>query len=436
MTRTHRPGKRRIRSVLSAVLAATTVVAAAACSSSSGSSGGSGSGSGKNLGWFFWVGSPAEAAAAKHNAKLVTKQYPDIHVDFSSTSWSSYWQKLPAEAATHSMPCIAGLQFGYVGSVGDNFIPLNSLIKKNHFSLKGFEPTMIRELSHNGNLLALPYDFGPVVIAYNMDLFKKKGVPYPKNGWTWQQFLDAAKKLTGNGSYGWLPGISLELAYDLSGAPNAYVQNGKFDTTNPAFIEGIRKQAELSYKYHLTPTYSTSPNWGVQEFNSGKVGMEPNGPWGLVDIKEQAPFKVGWVEFPQGPKGMHTYNEGSGYGITKDCKDPDAAFKAITALVSPTALKYLASAGRAFPARLAADDAWTSFAGQDAGTTMQTALKQAEPQEVTTNWTQFQTAITNYQPLLLSGSISAEKFGQDLQSKSGSGTGISPGDISGLLNGG
>jgi multiple sugar transport system substrate-binding protein len=423
MVSKHRVPWRGICRSLGVVLA--TAIVAAACSS--------GSGSASNVSWFFWVGSPAEVQAAQHNAQLVTDKYPNIHVDFSSTSWTSYWQKLPAEASTHSMPCIAGLQFGYVGAVGDNFIPLNSFIKKNHFSLKPFEPAMIHELSHNGKLLALPYDFGPVVIAYNKDLFAKKHVPLPQSGWTWQQFLDTAKKLTGNGTYGWLPGLSNELAYDLTGVPNAYVSNGKFDATNPAWVQGMQKQAELSYKYHVTPTFSTSPNWATQEFDSGNVGMETNGPWGLISIKEQSKFNVGWVEFPQGPKGMHTYNEGSGYGITKDCKTPNEAFKAITALTGDEALKYLASKGRAFPARLADVDTWTSFAGKDAGKTMQTALKPAQAMEVTTNWSQFQTALTNYEPLLLSGKITAQQFAQDVQSKSGSGTGVSPGDISDLL---
>lgn len=421
------PGRRGISGWLGVAVAAVTALVAAACSGSSGG--------GTAVSWFFWVGSPAEAKAWEHNASAVSDKYPNIKVDFSSTSWTSYWQKLPAEASTHSMPCIAGLQFGYVGSVGNDFVPLNSFIRKYHYDLKPFEQTMLQELSVNGKLLALPYDFGPVVIAYNKDLFKKKGVPYPKNGWTWSQFLDTAKKLTGDGTYGWLPGVSLEFAYDLTGSANSHVQNGAFSTTNKAFIDGVKKQAELSYKYKVSPTYSTAPNWATDEFNNGKVAMEVNGPWSLISFKEQSSINVGWVELPQGPNGMHTYNEGSGFGITKDCKTPDAAFKAITQLVSQKALSYLGSRGRAFPARLAADDAWKKFAGQEAGDTMESALKHAEPMQVTTNWTQFQTALTQYVPLVLSGKISPEKFAQDVQSKAGSGQGVSQGSISDLLNG-
>lgn len=418
----------RKRWTLGTILALTIALVISAC-------GGGSSGNSKSLSWFFWVGSPAEASAWKHNAKLVSDKYPDLHVDFSSTSWDSYWQKLPSEASTHSMPCIAGLQFGYVGSVGKDFIPLNKFVKKYHYDLKPFVPTMLSELSWNGNLLALPYDFGPVVIAYNKDLFNKKNVPLPKAGWTWDDFLAAAKKLTGDGTYGWLPGISNELAYDLTGTPDAYVQNGTFNVDNPTYIEGVRKQAELSYKYKVSPPYSTAPNWATEEFTNSKVAMEATGPWSLIDLKEQSKINLGWVEFPQGPDGMHTYNEGSGFGITKDCKTPDAAFKAITQLVSDKAESYLGSLGRAFPARLSAVPAWKKFAGGNAGDVMENALKDAKPMEVTTNWNQFNTALTQYQPLVLSGKISPEQFAKNVQQKAGSGKGVSPGDISALING-
>jgi multiple sugar transport system substrate-binding protein len=416
---------RKLRTVTVGALCSAFVLAAC---------GGSGGGkSASDISWYFWVGSPGETAVWQHNADLVSKSYPKIKVNLSTTSWTDFWQKLPLEASNHSMQCIAGLQYGYVGSVGQDFIPLNTLIKENHYSLSPFTSTMIRELSVNGNLLALPYDFGPVVIAYNKTLFKAKGVPDPTDGWTWAQFLADAQKLTGGGDYGYLPGLSLELDYDLSGTPDAYLQNGKFNLTNSAFEQGIQQQAELTYKYHVAPTYSEAPNWATTEFDSGKIGMEVNGPWGLIDLKAESTMQIGWVEFPTGPDGMHTYNEGSGFGITKDCKDPAAAFKALTVLVDSQALSYAASTGRAFPARLADDHTWSTFAGEGAGPVMEAALKPAQQQEVTSNWTAFQTAFSKYEPLVLSGSISAAKFASEVQASAGSGTGVSPGNLTSLL---
>jgi multiple sugar transport system substrate-binding protein len=417
-----------------AVVSAAASLLLAACGG-----GGSGGGPSGDLGWFFWVGSPGEAAVWRHNADLVSKTYPNLNVQLTTTSFPDYWSKLPLEASTNSMPCIAGLQFGYVGALGNLFIPLNSLIKKYHYNLSPFESTMLQELSQNGNLLALPYDFGPVVIDYNKALFKAKGVPYPQNGWTWAQFVQDAKRLTGGGNYGYLGdfagGTALDpaLVYDLTGNPASYVQNGQFNLTNPTFEQGIQQLADLGSKDHVTPTLSAATNWSTTEFNSGKVAMEDNGPWGLIDIKGQTNFPVGWVQLPAGPHGPLTYNEGSGFGITKDCKTPDAAFKALTVLVGDEALKYAGSQGRAFPARTADDSSWSSFAGGNTGSVMATALKGSQAQEVTTNWTAFQNALGKYTPLLMNGQMTAAQFAQNVQAASGPGKGVSPGSLSSLM---
>ena len=34
------------------------------------------------------------------------------------------------------------------------------------------------------------------MINYNRDLFDEAGVDYPKEGWTWDEFREVAKKLT------------------------------------------------------------------------------------------------------------------------------------------------------------------------------------------------------------------------------------------------
>lgn len=430
MRTSSRTAARSLRYAVAAVSVAASLLLAA-CGSASGSA----SGSGTNMTWFFWVGTPGENAVWQHNADLVSKTYPNLSVSLTTTSFTDFWSKLPLEASAHSMPCLAGLQFGYTGAVGNLFIPLNSLIKKYHYSLAPFDTAMIKELSDDGSLLALPYDYGPVVIAYNKALFKAKGVPDPHNGWTWSQFVQDAQRLTGGGNYGYLPGQSmLELAYDLTGTPDAYIRNGAFNLTNPAFEQGIRQQAELTYKYHVTPPYSEAPNWATLEFDSGAVAMQATGPWSLIDIRDQTSFPVGWVELPAGPNGMHTYNEGSGFGITKDCSTPDAAFKALTVLVSSQALSYAGSQGRAYPARRADDPAFNRFAGGDTGTVMAAALKGTPPMEVTTNWTQFSTAMTQYVPLVLSGQLSAAQFASEVQAIAGPGTGVAPGNLNSLLS--
>ena len=52
-----------------------------------------------------------------------------------------------------------------------------------------------------GQVFALPNEADATVIMYNKDEFTKAGVPFPKDGWTWQQMLaDAAKLSVGSGA--------------------------------------------------------------------------------------------------------------------------------------------------------------------------------------------------------------------------------------------
>ena len=44
--------------------------------------------------------------------------------------------------------------------------------------------------------MCLPQNLSSLVVYYNRDLFDAAGVPYPEAGWTWAEFLDAAKALT------------------------------------------------------------------------------------------------------------------------------------------------------------------------------------------------------------------------------------------------
>ena len=47
----------------------------------------------------------------------------------------------------------------------------------------------------NGKLSGIPFIFSPRVMFYNPELLKKNGIPPPKPGWTWNDFLSDVKKL-------------------------------------------------------------------------------------------------------------------------------------------------------------------------------------------------------------------------------------------------
>lgn len=75
---------------------------------------------------------------------------------------------------------------------------MTELIQKHKVDLNRFEPTSIdaiKQLS-GGKMYSLPVYGNNLVLYYNKSIFDKFGIAYPKNGMTWKETTDLAKKLT------------------------------------------------------------------------------------------------------------------------------------------------------------------------------------------------------------------------------------------------
>ncbi|MCC2685173.1 MAG: family 1 extracellular solute-binding protein, partial [Paenibacillaceae bacterium] len=92
----------------------------------------------------------------------------------------------------------------YVGNLGvliqlglvEDITPM---AKQNNIDLSRFQPVMldsVRAASDKGELYGLPRYSNTVALYYNKDIFDKFGVAYPKDGLTWDQAIDVAKKVS------------------------------------------------------------------------------------------------------------------------------------------------------------------------------------------------------------------------------------------------
>ncbi|WP_248924101.1 ABC transporter substrate-binding protein [Paenibacillus hamazuiensis] len=91
--------------------------------------------------------------------------------------------------------------------VKQKFLPANAafdmsdLVKTHKIDLSGFEPEGINQMKSPegaGGLYGLPVSNYTMVMYYNKDIFDKFAVPYPKDGMTWDETYELAKKLTVN----------------------------------------------------------------------------------------------------------------------------------------------------------------------------------------------------------------------------------------------
>lgn len=76
---------------------------------------------------------------------------------------------------------------------------LSGLIKKYNYDLGRYLPELIESMKgfgDNGQLYGLPSSKAMYALIYNKRLFDKFAVPYPKDGMTWDQAIELAKRMT------------------------------------------------------------------------------------------------------------------------------------------------------------------------------------------------------------------------------------------------
>jgi multiple sugar transport system substrate-binding protein/raffinose/stachyose/melibiose transport system substrate-binding protein len=362
------------------------------------------------LTWLMWSGSDAETAAWQHVADLVHQQHPDLKVELQTTSFPDYWTKLPTLVASGQLPDLVSLQSLRSPGFAQIMEPLEPLAEASGFDIGAFDPSIIKGLSQNGHLLALPYDFGPYIVYYNKTMFEAKGVPLPSLDWTQAQFLETAKALTTNGDYGFAVTAMGFLPFALSDGAHYLNDAGELDFTNPGLETVFQAYADLVAKDKVAPLMPASGTPSSQiasgRFVAGNAAMFSTGPWQMINLKKDAKFQIGIAPVPAGKAGSISHSAGSGFGIAKTSEHKAEAWKALQVLTGPEAEQYLASNGRAFAARTAQQRYWYDAAAKgidNAQAVMEKALSTAVPFKTTPNWNNVERLTEQYAPLAFSG---------------------------------
>lgn len=219
-----------------------------------------------------------------------------------------------------------------------------------------FETGLYDAFKYEGKNIATINGADTIVIYYNKKLFDEAGVEYPSDKWTWEQFADAAKKLTKRDSNG-KPiqyGVSINGDYSLAEA-FMFSNGGKWfdDMNNPKEvkfnskenIESLQLMQDLIFKHKASPTSADSQVLGGG-FDAGKIAMDITGVWSVVYRKDIKDFKFGLAEMPTVPgKEKKIPALYAGYSLSKNTKNPDLAWEFAKFMQSDEAQKLLASSG-------------------------------------------------------------------------------------------
>lgn len=216
--------------------------------------------------------------------------------------WESYLTKLNTMATAKELPDCGMMQEGGLlkFAVNGMLADVSSMYGANES-----KPLDYLAYKYQGKPVAYATANEVLLLYYNKDMFDKAGLAYPPTSidkaWTWDQFVDVAKKLTidKNGKhpdeagfdpqnikqYGCLvENLPWQLeTWAISNGGGFYSKDGsKVIIDDPASIEGIQKVADLYLKDHVAPLSTGATDDGIQRsIIAGTCAMATNGAWNV-----------------------------------------------------------------------------------------------------------------------------------------------------------
>ncbi|NYV27850.1 sugar ABC transporter substrate-binding protein [Streptobacillus felis] len=211
-------------------------------------------------------------------------------------------------------------------------LPLDELISKEGKEFgENYYEALWNYNSFEGKKLGMPVGYTTHVLYFNKDLFDSAGVSYPTPEWTWNDVVEASRKITNaeNKVFGF--------AFPLKPDPYDYEMfawsNGSAfvgEDGNPVGYlnsENTIKPFEVFQTMIKENIATTTEDYGEKSFILGKTAMYINGAWSLNRLKEKGVnFGVELLPKFNGNESASILSS-SGVSISATSKNPEAAWE-------------------------------------------------------------------------------------------------------------
>src|SRR5579859_4537264 len=151
------------------------------------------------LRWATW-GDAAGTNILQKAVEGFQKAHPDVEVRMERTPFDDYISKILTQYAAGLAPDVMAVNCDQLAAFASRNVLLNLkpyVDKDPAIRLEDFFPGAVEHYTLQGALAAIPSDISPIaVVYYNKNKFDEAGLPYPRNDWTYLQFLKDAQALT------------------------------------------------------------------------------------------------------------------------------------------------------------------------------------------------------------------------------------------------
>ncbi|MBJ6362477.1 ABC transporter substrate-binding protein [Paenibacillus sp. GCM10012307] len=388
------------------LLAAVTLLSAAGCQSGSkpGGAASNGDAGGKEaVELKFWRHDFAPEAESLN--KLIASfqaKYPNIKVKMELIPNDQYETKIRTALAGGNPPDIMALDGPTLASYAHQgaLLPLDEYMAKDGNKDDIAKP-VLESLTYQGKIYAAPNNDASLAMFYNKKMFQQKNIPLPSKNpdeaWTWEQVLDAAKKLNdpAGGVYGWNPtpwGFAGHEGAPFSEMSFLWQAGGEILSpdmkTAKGYLDSPENKKALEFWNSLYNTAKVAPKELPQDaFANGKVAIHVDGPWAFGSLEQNFPnFKLGedydvaplWKDAKQ-----VTPNGSWNMAISSKTKYPEEAWAFLNWVTGVEGSKQWYQDTKNLPARLSTADAFQELKEYPMNIFVQQSAKYAKPRPVT-----------------------------------------------------
>jgi multiple sugar transport system substrate-binding protein len=301
---------------------------------------------------------------------IATQPAGSVEVERQYVAGDGYYDKLQTQIAAGTPPDLGIADYGRTVSYAKNGILLNitDRIKNSDLPMDKYFPAALAQYrwakgdfssgGENGDYYGIPSDAQSQVFVYNKKMFDAAGVGYPTDDWTWDDMLEAAKKLTdpAKEQYGLYIKPSLIWRGPWIRATGGSLVSADFKKSalnSPETKEAITWLWDAIYTHKVG---APPPAAGANDpFVDRKVAMEIDGIWWIPDWNKGLDAgEYDLAQFPKHPKtGKRTTTvESDGWWIFKDAHEPDLAFDLLKFMASAGGQKIFTAEGYVIPSSL------------------------------------------------------------------------------------
>ncbi len=317
--------------------------------------------------------------------KGIESRHPGLKVKVENIPYNSYMDKITMEMGANDAPDVISVEASnfpdmYTRGAFENLMPF---FQADKMDPNDYYSSALKRYSPDGGLYAIPTDIAPTgLLYYNKKLFDEAGVPYPTPEWKWPEpFLTYCKKFVKKDAKGRITQWAFADPYGTNAdifmfSNGGYFMDSEDHPTRLALdsskvLEAYRFRWDMSYTYHVSPTYSEIQNFnfgnGAEHmFMNGQVAMMCSGVWHTVGFLQKKDLDFDVTEFPMGPHGTRGWGTGgTGCAMWKGSKNKDKAWEVIKELAGAELVTQLTQTGMLQPAlvKVAQSDAFLKSPG-------------------------------------------------------------------------